>query len=567
MRRWPASCAPATTPSGACSWPAPGRPVRPVPGLPRRLARRLGRRRRRAAQPGRPAQPLPADQRWQAALWRELFAGLDERERACVRPVVHQRFLAALASADAPAAPLPRRVVLFGTGHLPMQTLQALAALARAARCCWRCPTPAASTGPTSSKAASCCASSAGASRCAAAATWPPMPLEDMHAARPSAAGRLGRAGPRLRAPARRLRRRARRAEALHRGQVDLFDEGDGDTLLQQVQARIRDLVPLAEHPQRAVRADDRSIVFHVAHSAQREVEVLHDQLLRLLADPPGGQALHPRDIVVMVPDIDTFAPAIDAVFGQHRRARPAPHSLRHRRPEGARPQPAAGRRSNGCCACRSSAAATARCATCSTCRRSPRASAWRPTTCRACAVDGRRPACAGAWTAASAPGSAWTPAASRTPGCSACAACCSATPAAAGSFPSGPAPRRRPGAASSRTPRSAASKPRSPARWPALLERLTAWWKEAPTPATPAQWAARCRRLVDDFLAPTDEAERLTVLALHESLGRWLEACESAGFERAGAARGAREAWLAGVDEPQLSAPLPRRRRDLLHA
>ena len=40
-------------------------------------------------------------------------------------------------------------------------------------RCCWRYPIPAASTGPTSSTAASCCARCGGASRCAAGWTWP----------------------------------------------------------------------------------------------------------------------------------------------------------------------------------------------------------------------------------------------------------------------------------------------------------------------------------------------------------------------------------------------------------
>jgi exodeoxyribonuclease V gamma subunit len=49
-------------------------------------------------------------------------------------------------------------------------------------------------------------------------------------------------------------------------------------------------------------------------HSAQREVEVLHDQLLAWFdADP----ALHPRDVMVMVPDMATFAPHIQAVFGR----------------------------------------------------------------------------------------------------------------------------------------------------------------------------------------------------------------------------------------------------------
>ena len=70
-------------------------------------------------------------------------------------------------------------------------------------------------------------------------------------------------------------------------------------------------------------------MVFHVAHSAQREVEILHDQLLAMLAAPAIGPAaevpkpLQPRDIVVMVPDIAAFAPAIRSVFGQYRRGDP----------------------------------------------------------------------------------------------------------------------------------------------------------------------------------------------------------------------------------------------------
>ena len=77
----------------------------------------------------------------------------------------------------------------------------------------------------------------------------------------------------------------------------------------------IRDLRPLsqtqAEWP--PVAPGDDSIRFHVAHSAQREVEVLHDQLLAAFnADP----TLRPRDVIVMVPDIDAYAPHIQAVFG-----------------------------------------------------------------------------------------------------------------------------------------------------------------------------------------------------------------------------------------------------------
>ncbi len=56
----------------------------------------------------------------------------------------------------------------------------------------------------------------------------------------------------------------------------------------------------------RPLTLDDRSLSIHVCHSPQREVEVLHDRLLAMLeADP----TLTPRDIIVMVADIDSYSP------------------------------------------------------------------------------------------------------------------------------------------------------------------------------------------------------------------------------------------------------------------
>lgn len=59
--------------------------------------------------------------------------------------------------------------------------------------------------------------------------------------------------------------------------------------------------------------ADDDSLAIHSCHSPLREVEVLQDQLLAML----GKDGLQPRDIAVMVPDIETYAPFIEAVFGR----------------------------------------------------------------------------------------------------------------------------------------------------------------------------------------------------------------------------------------------------------
>src|SRR5690606_5663886 len=55
-------------------------------------------------------------------------------------------------------------------------------------------------------------------------------------------------------------------------------------------------------------------IAVHSCHGPMREVEVLHDQLVRLFEELPD---LQPRDVVVMTPSIDTYAPLVEAVFGE----------------------------------------------------------------------------------------------------------------------------------------------------------------------------------------------------------------------------------------------------------
>jgi exodeoxyribonuclease V gamma subunit len=57
----------------------------------------------------------------------------------------------------------------------------------------------------------------------------------------------------------------------------------------------------------------DRSVQVHACHGRARQVEVLRDTILHLLAEDP---ALEPRDVIVMCPDIETFAPLIQATFG-----------------------------------------------------------------------------------------------------------------------------------------------------------------------------------------------------------------------------------------------------------
>ena len=55
----------------------------------------------------------------------------------------------------------------------------------------------------------------------------------------------------------------------------------------------------------------DRSVAIHNCHSIRRELEVLHDELLKLIK-----QGTDPSNIIVMAPDITACAPIIHSVFG-----------------------------------------------------------------------------------------------------------------------------------------------------------------------------------------------------------------------------------------------------------
>jgi len=82
-----------------------------------------------------------------------------------------------------------------------------------------------------------------------------------------------------------------------------------GGNLLHSLQASLFHL----EQPRLAATIDD-SVSVHLCHSPMRECQVLHDQLLTLLA---RHDDLASEDILVMVPEISRYAPYIEAVF-QH---------------------------------------------------------------------------------------------------------------------------------------------------------------------------------------------------------------------------------------------------------
>ena len=116
----------------------------------------------------------------------------------------------------------------------------------------------------------------------------------------------------------------------------EAFDLQLPDSLLGAIQ---QDMLLLQEAGQyagpgvRALAPDDRSLEVHACHGPMREVEVLYDQLLSLLDRHPHHPGLRPCDIVVMTPDIDAYAPYIDAVFGAASGERLIPWSIADRTP------------------------------------------------------------------------------------------------------------------------------------------------------------------------------------------------------------------------------------------
>jgi exodeoxyribonuclease V gamma subunit len=68
--------------------------------------------------------------------------------------------------------------------------------------------------------------------------------------------------------------------------------------------------------------SEDRSIQIHICHGRARQVAVLQEAILHRLADDP---TLEPRDVIVMCPDIEAFAPMIEAAFATSQAHAPGP--------------------------------------------------------------------------------------------------------------------------------------------------------------------------------------------------------------------------------------------------
>lgn len=508
------------------------------------------------AAPGRKALAVPPDQLWQPLLWRAVLKTLDEHGRSAIRPHIHQRAMRVLQQGEALAAPVARRVVLFGMTHVPLPVLQLLAALSAHSQVLLAIPNPCQFHWADTIDGRELLRMERRRHPLREGRNLAALPLEQMHAHAHPLLAAWGRQG---RDFVRQLdefddAQQAQERFALPR--VDLFDEDEDSAstpLLTQMQHRIRDLVPLAEHPTCAVAPiapADRSVVFHVAHSALREVEILHDQLLRLLeqsaestkstADKP---ALQPRDVVVMVPDIDTLAPAIRAVFGQYGRfdKRFIPFDITDL----------------------SARAKTPLITALDWLLRLPQQRCQLSELCDLLEI----PAVAARFGVAedalprlrqwmSGAGIRWglNEAQRADLGLDACGAQNTATFGLQ---------RMLLGYASGKTrfadqepyPEVGGLEAELAGALASLLHQLECWRAEVKTPATPLDWAVRLRALLAATLKPVNETDQEMLAALDDALIRWQDACTQAGFDTPIPLSVARKAWMDTLQEPSLNA------------
>ena len=245
-------------------------------------------------------QPLPPSQTWQAPLWRDLLADVEQQADGGfqARADVHQAFLKALRQRPPGSiAGLPPRLMVFGITALPMQTMEALVALGR------HLPVLMFVHNPCREHWGHVSEDMTGGGHPLLAA-WGKQGRDYLHAIDQFEA--VDEYSPEY-----------ERVSVFIDPLKDAADMQLPAGVLHQLQADIYNLhMPQAK--ERTRQLEDDTLVCVQAHSAQREVEVLHDKLLAWLnADPQ----LQPSDIMVMVPDMALFAPHIHAVFGRYQGA------------------------------------------------------------------------------------------------------------------------------------------------------------------------------------------------------------------------------------------------------
>lgn len=491
----------------------------------------------------RAAREVPADELWQPALWRELLQELEGAQQQAVRPALHQRFIQALQRRrNEPWPQLPRRVVLFGTPHLPHQTMQALLALSAHMQVLLAVPNPCRYHWADTLDGRELLAQATRRQPLRGGLDLAQLPLQAMHA----------HGHPLLAAWGRQARDFVRQLDAcedaaatagIELQRVDLFDDDPGASALHRLQAQVRDLVPLGEPPGTAAQPPDpgdRSIVFHIAHSPQREVEALHDALLDMLAQrEEGAQPLQPRDIIVMVPDVALFEPAIRSVFGQYARDddRAIPWQIadlgaRDRHPlllalDWLLQAPAPRCTTSELRALLEVAPVARRLGLDETDLHT--VLAWAAEAGARWGLDARHRA--GLGLGACGDGNTW----------------CFALRRMLLGWSAGALRQGHEGIEP--LPAVSGLEGRLAGALDELLQRLQDWWRDAGLERAPLAWAERLRELLQGFFVVDEEADRAVLALVDDALAQWLEATELAGFDEAVPLAVVREAWMTRLD------------------
>jgi exodeoxyribonuclease V gamma subunit len=239
---------------------------------------------------------------WQAVLWRALSEGCAGLHRAALLQRFHKR----LATGDIPPGTFPPRISLFGISFLPLFHLQFFSAISRYVEVDVYLLNPCgAYWGDLFSE-----------KRKAALALdsdLMPEALEYYETGNPLLSS-LGTQGQEFFNMLLDMDTDWENLDTMHMSR--------NSSLLDTVR---NDILELCDRggatPRAAVRSGDHSLQIHSCHGPLREMEVLYDNLMRMFEETPD---LEPRDIVVMTPDIATYAPYISATFGTRCGGRPA---------------------------------------------------------------------------------------------------------------------------------------------------------------------------------------------------------------------------------------------------
>ena len=270
-------------------------------------------------------QALFDKQPWQQILWRDLVADISLHGGSLYhRGNLIEALQEATLSREKPAA-IPQRIFIFGVSSLPPNTLESLRVLARSGwvdihlflqnpcRFYWGDVVDKHYLGRVIKRQT----------------LKPGLGIESLHLdANPLLAswGRLGRDY-------------IAQLQDIADQEVEVFEDylsPQAASLLQYVQQDVLELENHGAKQERSLESQtasyrhlisqtDQSVRVHLCHSPLREVEVLHDQLLDMFEK---DASLTPKDIIVMLPDVNSYSPFVKAVFSQAQGHKHIPYAL-----------------------------------------------------------------------------------------------------------------------------------------------------------------------------------------------------------------------------------------------